>query len=94
MSKQKKQSNLDVDNEIKTQIDQITVNNLENKLSELEEIVRNLESGKLNLDEGLLKFQQGVDIYNSCKKILSVTEKRIRILNEQLGRDEDFLEND
>ena len=44
--------------------------NFEAYLNELKEVVEALESGKLTLDESIKKYQRGIELSNTCKKML------------------------
>ena len=56
--------------------------NFEQKLLELENIVKKLEDGTLNLDESLDLFEKGVEITKKCQKILDEAEKRISVITK------------
>ncbi|MCW8129714.1 MAG: exodeoxyribonuclease VII small subunit [Planctomycetota bacterium] len=52
----------------------------EDKLAELEEIVRQLEDGEKSLDESLALYERGVASLKDCHAILNHAEKRIKML--------------
>ena len=61
----------------------------EDKLEELEKIVKSLESGDASLDESLKSFGHGVDLYKDCKKYLTEVEKKVTLLTKDL-EEKDF----
>ena len=67
-------------------------NSFEEKIGQLEEIVKDLEKGEMSLDESLVKFEEGMKLSKDCNKILSNAEKKITILLEKDGEmeEEDF----
>ena len=54
--------------------------NLEELMSELEEITSKLESEKLSLDESMKLFEKGIEISKKCNTKLENAEKKITIL--------------
>jgi len=67
-------------------------NNLsfEEKLTNLEKIVRDLESGDIKLDDAINKFNEAMELANSCNKTL---EEATKTVNKVLNKDgvlEDF----
>ncbi len=54
--------------------------NFEEKMEDLEEIVKKLESGELNLDKSVEEFEKGILMAKECNKILEEAEKKITIL--------------
>lgn len=56
----------------------------EDSLQKLEELVEQLESGELGLEESLKLFEDGVKLYKNCKDKLSVTQKKLAQLTEQM----------
>ncbi|MBL6991157.1 MAG: exodeoxyribonuclease VII small subunit [Bacteriovoracaceae bacterium] len=60
----------------------------EQSLKELESIVSGLETGGLSLEESIKKFEAGVSLYRDCKKQLSVAEKKITTLTDDLKENE------
>lgn len=65
-------------------------NSFENKLFELEAIVKKLESNEISLDEAIKLFEDGVKISDDCRKILETAERKIKTLTECEGE----IEND
>lgn len=64
-------------------------NSFENKMEELEAIVKNLEKGDMNLDDSLVKFEEGMKLSKECRKMLDEAEKKITILLEEDGKIEE-----
>lgn len=58
----------------------------EEKIEDLEQIVKELEKGDLNLDNSVSKFEEGIKISKECNKILEEAEKKITILLNQDGQ--------
>lgn len=65
----------------------------ENKMQDLEKIVKDLEKGDLSLEESVKIFEKGVKISKECNEILEGAEKRITILLNNNGeiQEKDFL---
>ena len=62
----------------------------EDKIRELEEIVKELESGEVNLDEAIDKYTKAMKLAKECSDRLNkATEKVNKILKEN-GELEDF----
>ncbi len=67
-------------------------NDFEDKITQLENIVKELEEGDLNLDDSVTKFENGIKISKECNKILEDVEKKITVLLEKDGeiKEENF----
>jgi exodeoxyribonuclease VII small subunit len=64
--------------------------NFEEKLKELENIVKDLESGDVNLDDAINKFNEAMILSKECtEKLKNVEEQVNKILTED-GKLEDF----
>ena len=58
-------------------------NNFEDKIRELETIVKELEGGEVNLDEAIDKYTKAMKLAKECSdKLNSATEKVNKILQE------------
>ncbi len=57
----------------------------EEKMEDLEKIVKELEKGDLNLDHSVSKFEKGIQISKECNKILEEAERKITILLNKDG---------
>ncbi len=55
----------------------------EDKIRDLEDIVKELESGEVNLDDAILKYTQAMKLAKECSdKLNTATEKVNKILKE------------
>ena len=65
----------------------------ENKMQDLEKIVKDLEKGDLSLEESVKIFEKGMKISKECNEILEEAEKRITILLNNNGeiQEKEFL---
>ena len=62
----------------------------EEKLTELESIVKELENGNVDLDSAIKKYTEAMNIAKECSEKLDSAEKAVnKILNEN-GKLEDF----
>ena len=52
----------------------------EDRLSELEEVVKQLEGGDLPLEKALDHFEKGIALSEACRKRLEEAETRIEVL--------------
>ncbi len=59
-------------------------NKFEDKIIELEQIVKELETDKISLEDGIEKFQQGVEIYKELKDVLEKSQKKVNELTRDL----------
>lgn len=57
-------------------------NGIETNLKEIESVISALESGECSLEESLELFEKGTALINQSRKILEVTEQKIKILSE------------
>lgn len=57
-------------------------NGIETNLKEIESVISALESGEYSLEESLELFEKGTALINQSRKILEVTEQKIKILSE------------
>ena len=58
---------------------------LEQKLKELEEIVKKLEAGECDLDESISLFEKGINLSRSCQKLLDDAENKVSVLINDNG---------
>ena len=61
---------------------------LENALSDLEELVEELESGDLPLEKAMKKFEDGIKLTRSCQTALKDAEQKVEVLLKSAGGDE------
>jgi exodeoxyribonuclease VII small subunit len=62
----------------------------EEKLKELESIVRELENGEVDLDEAINKFNEAMKIAKECNEKLTKAEKQVNKILTEEGKLEDF----
>ena len=62
----------------------------EEKINNLEKIVKELENGDVALDDAINKFNEAIKLANSCNKTLEEATKTVnKVLNKE-GNLEDF----
>jgi len=52
----------------------------EDRLKELEEILKKLERGELSLDESVAEYEKGLSALRSCRAVLASAERKIEEL--------------
>ncbi len=58
----------------------------ETALEELEGIVRDMEGSELPLEESLAAYKRGIELLTHCRRLLTVAEEKVRILeNDNLS---------
>ena len=63
---------------------------IEEKINNLEKIVKELENGDVALDDAINKFNEAIKLANSCNKTLEDATKTVnKVLNKE-GNLEDF----
>ncbi len=62
--------------------------NLEQSMTELEEIVSKLEQKEVSLEESINFFEKGVKLYKQCQEAIGLAEKKISVLSEDLKEEE------
>jgi exodeoxyribonuclease VII small subunit len=55
----------------------------EDRLRELEEILRKLERGDLSLDDSVAEYERGIAALRSCRSVLDGAERKIEELVRQ-----------
>lgn len=69
-------------------------NNFENKILELENIVKELESGEVSLDDAIDKYTKAMKLAKECSdKLNKATESLNKILKENGELEEFKIEN-
>lgn len=58
------------------------VKHFEDKLSELDSLVKQLESNQLSLEDALKAFEKGIKLSNDCQSVLTQAEQKVQILLE------------
>ncbi len=56
------------------------IRSFEERLDDLEAVVKELETGDLPLDKALERFEKGVELSQACRKQLEEAEKKVEIL--------------
>jgi len=64
----------------------------ENALEQLEELVSSMEDGELSLEESLQAFEKGIKLTRECQTALKKAEQKVKVLINENGDTEDFLE--
>ena len=62
--------------------------NLEQSLTDLEQLVEELESGDLPLEKAMQKFEAGIKLIRGCQAALKDAEQKVEILLKSAGGDE------
>ena len=60
-----------------------SVKHFEDKLTELDVLVKQLESNQLSLEDALKAFEKGVKLSQDCQNVLTHAEQKVQILLEQ-----------
>lgn len=55
---------------------------LEEKLTEIEDIIRKMEEPEVSLDTAFALYQEGIFKLKDCNQMLDKVEKKMQILNE------------
>ena len=62
----------------------------EDKIKELESIVKELENGEVNLDEAIDKYTKAMNLVKECSNTLAKTEEQVNKILLENGNLEDF----
>ena len=62
----------------------------EEKLNELEEIVKELENGNVDLDSAIKKYTDAMNIARECSEKLDNAQKAVNEILKENGKLEDF----
>ena len=62
----------------------------EEKLTELEEIVKELENGNVDLDSAIKKYTDAMNIAKECSEKLDNAQKAVNKILKENGKLEDF----
>jgi len=71
--------------------------NIENMISEIENIIRVMENGNISLDDSINSYEKGMKLINDCSAKLNSAEKNIKIIEKKLNgnfEESTFLEHD
>ena len=58
-----------------------TQETLEEKLSQIEAIIRKMEEPEVSLEESFQLYQAGIEQLKNCNQMLDTVEKKMQILN-------------
>ncbi len=69
----------------KTKLDSdIAKLNLEQAMTQLQEIVEKVETGQIGLEEAIAQYENGCKLVQHCKRILENAERKIEVLSKGL----------
>ncbi len=54
--------------------------NLEESLTEINQLIDHMEHGQLSLEQSLANFERGITLIKHCQKILGEAEQKVQIL--------------
>lgn len=63
---------------------------LEESFAKLEEIIKQLEEDNLGLEDSFQLYQNGIKLLKTCNSAIDKVEKKIVVLNEKIGQEEDL----
>lgn len=66
----------------------------EEKLTELEEIIKELENGNVDLDNAIKKYTEAMNIAKECSEKLDSAEKAVNEILKENGKLEEFNAED
>jgi exodeoxyribonuclease VII small subunit len=66
------------------------VEKFEEKLTKLEEIVKDLESGNVDLDDAINKYTEAMKIAKECSDKIADTEEKVNKILTESGKLENF----
>ena len=61
---------------------------LENRMQQMEEILRKMESMDLTLDESFRLYREGMEQLKKCSEMIDTVEKELQIIEEDGTADE------
>ncbi|MBR6998997.1 MAG: exodeoxyribonuclease VII small subunit [Lachnospiraceae bacterium] len=61
---------------------------LENRMQQMEEILRKMESMELTLDESFRLYREGMEQLKKCSEMIDTVEKELQIIEEDGTADE------
>jgi exodeoxyribonuclease VII small subunit len=56
--------------------------NLENSLTELEQLVTKMEKGQLTLEDSMSEFEKGIHLIKQCQTTLKNAEQKVKNLSK------------
>ncbi len=60
---------------------------LEQSLTEINQVIEKMEQGELTLDQSLGHFERGITLVKHCQKILEEAEQKVQILIQNNKQD-------
>ena len=63
---------------------------LEQSFEKLEQIIGNLENGDVSLEDSFKLYNEGMKLIQNCNQQLDKVEKKIVVLNQQEGDEDEF----
>ena len=63
---------------------------LEQSFEELEQIIGNLENGDVSLEDPFKLYNEGMKLIQNCNQQLDKVEKKIVVLNQKEGDEDEF----
>ena len=63
---------------------------LEQSLEKLEQIIGNLENGDVSLEDSFKLYNEGMKLIQNCNQQLDKVEKKIVVLNQKEGDEDEF----
>ena len=66
------------------------VQTLEQSFEKLEQIIGNLENGDVSLEDSFKLYNEGMKLIQNCNQQLDKVEKKIVVLNQKEGDEDEF----
>lgn len=63
---------------------------LEQSFEKLEQIIGNLENGNVSLEDSFKLYNEGMKLIQNCNQQLDKVEKKIVVLNQKEGDEDEF----
>lgn len=63
---------------------------LEQSFEKLEQIIGNLENGDVSLEDSFKLYNEGMKLIKNCNQQLDKVEKKIVVLNQKEGDEDEF----
>ena len=63
---------------------------LEQSFEKLEQIIGNLENGDVSLEDSFKLYNEGMKLIQNCNQQLYTLEKKMVVLNQKEGDDDEF----
>lgn len=59
---------------------ELALPNLEDAMTEINQLIEKMEHGELSLEQSLHNFERGITLVKHCQKILTEAEQKVQIL--------------